>query len=350
MSTSQTFQELNPKYARAPRFYDRFANKLIRDPRDLAFIDLILKSSFLVLPLACFILLKKIHNPWFVFAYIPYLAFALGLFLGPFILMLHNTCHRPLFRKKYNYLNLYIPWILGPFFGETPETYFAHHVGMHHPENNLAHDLSSTLKYRRDSFLDFMRYFSRFFFLSFFELPTYFIRQRRYKLFVKSIVGEVTFYLMVALLCMWNWMGAVCVFVLPFLVARFMMMNGNWAQHAFVDPLDVENSYKNSITCVNSTYNRRCFNDGYHTVHHLKPTAHWLEMPQHFFHNREIYAQNDAIVFEKIDYFVIWIFLMLKKYDWLEKYFVDVSDKRRSSEEIIALLKSRTRSLLIASA
>ena len=46
-------------------------------------------------------------------------------------------------------LNLYIPWLLGPFFGETPETYFVHHVGMHHVEENLEDDLSSTMPYKR---------------------------------------------------------------------------------------------------------------------------------------------------------------------------------------------------------
>ena len=72
-------------------------------------------------------------------------------FLGPFVLMLHNTSHRSLFRKSWGWMNQYIPWVLGPFFGESPETYFAHHVGMHHPENNLEDDISSTLPYRRDS-------------------------------------------------------------------------------------------------------------------------------------------------------------------------------------------------------
>jgi len=342
MTEPQNFQELNPAYQRKARFYDSFMGKFIRDRRDLAFIDLIFKISFLVLPFSLLILIKKIHNPWFVLAYIPYLSIAMGVFFGPFVLMLHNTCHRPLFKKKYDYLNLVIPWVLGPFFGETPETFFAHHVGMHHPENNLEQDLSSTLKYRRDSFIDFVRYFGRFFFLGVFDLTNYFVQRRRYKLCVKLVVGELGFYIAIALLCLWNWMGVVCVFVVPFLIVRFMMLNGNWAQHAFVSSNDKENSYKNSITCVNSTYNRRCFNDGYHIAHHLKPTAHWSEMPQHFFDNLNIYAENDAIIFEKIDYFVIWIFLMLKKYHWLEKYFVDLSEKKRSSEEIIQLMKSRT--------
>ncbi len=34
-------------------------------------------------------------------------------------------------------MNHVIPWLLGPFFGQTPNTYFAHHMGMHHREENL---------------------------------------------------------------------------------------------------------------------------------------------------------------------------------------------------------------------
>jgi len=52
--------------------------------------------------------------------------------------------------------------VIGPFFGETPESYFAHHLGMHHAEDNMPSDLSSTMKYQRDSFGDFMKYYSDF--------------------------------------------------------------------------------------------------------------------------------------------------------------------------------------------
>ena len=62
--------------------------------------------------------------------------------------LLHRHCN-------FGWANYYIPWVLGPFFGESPETYFAHHVGMHHAENNLEDDISTTLPYVRDSAVDF---------------------------------------------------------------------------------------------------------------------------------------------------------------------------------------------------
>jgi fatty acid desaturase len=220
---------------------------------------------------------------------------------------------------------------------------------MHHPENNMEEDLSSTLRYRRDRWTDFLKYFSRFLFLSCFHLPIYFLKRRRHKMASRMVLGEISFYGVVALLFFLNWKGALFIFALPVLFTRFMMMNGNWAQHAFVDPAAPEDNYKNSITCINSIYNQRCFNDGYHIIHHLKPNCHWTEMPQHLKDHLEVYARKDPVIFEKIDYFVIWIFLMLKRYDWLAKYFVDLGKVKRSPEEIAAFLKSRTLPVLIPS-
>jgi fatty acid desaturase len=272
-------------------------------------------------------------------------ALHLGLvvyFLGPFVLMLHNTSHRKLFKRPWTWANHYIPWVLGPFFGESPETYFAHHVGMHHAENNLAEDISTTLPYVRDSAVDFARYFFRFFFVGIIELSTYFVRKRRRSLLVRTLVGESVFLLGAAALFSVNWRATLVVFVVPFCVVRFAMMAGNWAQHAFVDRADPGNPYKNSITCVNATYNRRCFNDGYHIGHHVKATRHWTEMPEDFQNNLPTYAAEGAIVFSGLDFFVVWMMLMLKRYDWLAERVVPL-DEPKPRDQIAALLRERTR-------
>jgi hypothetical protein len=133
------------------------------------------------------------------------------------------------------------------------------------------------------------------------------------------------------------------VFVATLLVTRTAMMSGNWAQHAFVDARDPNNCYLNSITCINSGYNRRCFNDGYHISHHWKASRHWSEHPQELLDNLEAYAANDAIIFEGLDFFLVWLNLMLKRYGTLADHYVAIDDRNRSREEIIALLKERTK-------
>ncbi len=257
--------------------------------------------------------------------------------------MLHNTSHRKLFKRQYEFLNNYIPSVLGPFFGESPETYFAHHVGMHHPENNLRDDLSSTLDFQRDSFIDFMRYFLRFFFAGIVELSQYFKKRKRFSLMRKLLLGEGAWYVITALACVVNWRAAVVVLIVPLCLSRFMMMAGNWGQHAFLDLKNPENNYRNSITCINSGYNKKCFNDGYHIGHHLKATRHWTEMPVEFQENLATYAKEEAIVFEKIDFFIVWAFLMLKRYNWLAHFAVQLGEQKRTQQEWVALFRERTK-------
>jgi hypothetical protein len=136
--------------------------------------------------------------------------------------------------------------------------------------------------------------------------------------------------------------ATIVVFMGPFVVVRFAMMAGNWAQHAFIDQASPENNYRNSITCINAVYNRRCFNDGYHISHHLKATRHWTEHPKEFTDNLSKYVAERALVFEGIDFFGVWFCLMLKRYDWLAKRVVQLGDEPVSTEEAIATMRTRT--------
>jgi fatty acid desaturase len=317
---------------------ERVALRFIHDRRDLPFLPLMAIQSATVVTSGVVLFLPGAFRWWLAGAHLALVVY----FLGPFVLMLHNTSHRKLFKRPWGWMNQYIPWVLGPFFGESPETYFAHHVGMHHPENNLEDDLSSTMPYVRDSFVGFMRYFLRFFFFAILEISRYFVRKRRFTLMVRCIGGELLFCGGVLALLLVTWRAALVVFVAPYVITRFAMMAGNWGQHAFIDESAPGNNYRNSITCINSSYNRRCFNDGYHIGHHIKSTRHWTEMPEDFSRNLNNYDKEGAIVFTGIDFFGVWLCLMLKRYDWLAARVVQLGDIRRSRDEVIALLRSRT--------
>jgi fatty acid desaturase len=321
-----------------PSLSERAALRFIRDQRDLPFLRLIGLLTVTVVATGAVLFVPGAFRWWLAALHLALVVY----FMGPFVLMLHNTSHRALFKHGWGWLNNVIPWLLGPFFGESPETYFAHHVGMHHLENNLAGDLSTTMPFKRDSFVDFLRYFLRFFFFGLIELSLYFGRKKRRSLMVRCIVGELSFFALCAVLWTVNARATLAVFVLPFVVVRFAMMAGNWGQHAFVDQATPENNYRNSITCINATYNRRCFNDGYHISHHLKATRHWTEHPREFTDNLATYARERAIVFEGIDFFGVWLCLMLKRYDWLARRLVPLGETPLSTEEAVAMMRSRT--------
>ena len=84
-----------------------------------------------------------------------------------------------------------------------------------------------------------------------------------------------------------------------------MMMAGNWGQHAFLNTARKNDGLSNSITCINSGYNERCFNDGYHIGHHLKANRHWTEMPADFLATGTSTRAEGAIVFERLDFFLV---------------------------------------------
>ena len=340
MSSELILTDPTAKTATPARWYERWALRLINDPRDLPFFRLSFTASAVLMPSAVYLFWPGNFRWWLGAIYFAINFFA---FFDRFILMLHNTSHRPLFKRRYKRLNRYIPWVLAPLFGQTPDTYYAHHMGMHHPENNLEDDLSSTMRYQRDSFLHWLVYFLRFFFLIPIEIGRYFAKRQRFKLMRRMYLGEVSWWVMIAVLLSVNWQATLAVFLAPFTAARVLMMAGNWAQHAFIDAEHPEDPYVNSITCINSRYNRRCFNDGYHIGHHIRANRHWTDMPADLLKNRDEYAKRDAVVFEGIDYFMIWLYLMLKRYDWLARRFVQLGSERRDEQQIIALLKRRTK-------
>lgn len=329
-------------YKEKYNFIGRFFKPLLNDERDLPFIYLALKITFIIIPAAiALFIIPDLHWAW----YLGYLLILLILFLGPYVLMLHNVSHRKLFKKKYDYLNKYIPWVLGIFFGQTPETYFYHHVTMHHPENNEPDDLSTTMIYKRDEIRGFLVYLSSFYLTGVLNLVIYFKNKHKNKYALRVMLGEIFFILLSILLCFYNFKATIAIFILPLIFIRFAMMAGNWAQHAFIDSEQPADIYSNSITCINSIYNRKCFNDGYHIGHHLRPYMHWTEMPGNFKENINLYIKNNAIVFTGLDYFQIWFLLMIKNYRKLAANFVDLSETR-TREEIVNFLKTRTRKCL----
>jgi fatty acid desaturase len=315
-----------------------WATRLLNDPRDAVFVDLMIQcAAVAALGVGLF----------FTGRYLWYLAPLYWLLgglwvLDRFILMLHCTSHRPLFRPAFRRLNLIIPWLLGPFFGQTPDSYFVHHLGMHHREGNGRDDASSTMKYRRDRFDHWLRYLCRFQVIGLIDLFRYLRGLRSRKLIVKLVRGEGIFWLSMIALSFVNAPATLAVFVLPVVLVRLLMMIGNWGQHAFVSPADSSNPYRNSITCINTRYNRRCFNDGYHIHHHVDARCHWTEYPAELEANLERYGAEDAVVFQGIDFFGVWLCLMLRRWEVLARAFVHLpTAPRRTDAEVVALLKER---------
>lgn len=337
----------DPVYVKPEKFtaIERFYLRFIRDERDLPFAKLTVRITLTMLPLAILLYLPFVDGwLWWAVAF-GYQWLNNVTYKGPFGLMLHCTSHRMLFKKEHGWLNNYLPWVIAPFFGHSPDTYYTHHIGMHHAEGNSFEDESSTMPFQRDSLRDFGKYYGTFLLSGIYHLAQYFHRKKRSRLLVRSVRGEVLFFVFCAALCFVNFKATMCVFIIPFFLYRLVAMMGNWAQHAFVDPADPLNDYKNSITCINTKYNHKCWNDGYHISHHLKQAMHYTEHPKFFLQTLPEYEANDAIVFDGIHFLHVYFWLMRKRYDLLAKNFVNLGDRFGSDEEVIAFLKARTKKI-----
>ncbi|MBD2700947.1 fatty acid desaturase [Spirosoma sp. BT702] len=332
-----------------PRTYNRFDKfflQYIKDERDLPFIYLTLRITFILIPLSVLLFMPFVTGWLWWTVVVVHFGFSNFHFKGPFGLMLHCTSHRQFFKSEYDWMNKYLPWIVAPFFGHTPETYYSHHIGMHHPENNLEDDDSSTMAFQRDSFQSFLAYFGRFFVVGVRNLLNYLRRKNRPKLATRALIGEIVFGIIAMGLLYVNWAATVLVFLFPLLIFRLITMLGNWTQHSFVDFEDPGNAYKNSITCINVKYNKKCWNDGYHISHHIRPAMHWTEHPGFFLKTIDKYAQNQAVVFDGLDFLQIFFLLMRKRYDTLAKYMVNINGAFADENEAIALLRRRTQRIM----
>lgn len=341
----------DPVYVPKEKFswYDRLWLRVMNDKRDLPFIYLLTTIHLTVVPVAIILFTPLLTGVWWWLAAIPYFYVSQLYFKGRFGLMFHCICHRKCFKQPYQRLHDYITWIVCPLFGHAPEGYFSHHLGMHHIENNLEDDTSSTMAYQRDSLRDFLAYFFKFLFVGVKNTILYLYYRKRKKLYMRLTAGEYIYLAFCIAMCFVNLKATLVVFIIPLLFARLVMMLGNWTQHSFVDGNDPGNLYTSSINCINTKYNHVCWNDGYHIIHHLRPGMHYTQMPAEFLKRKDEFAKNKAIVFDGIHYLHIFTYLLTKRYDKLADNLVNINNMFASREEAISLMKERTKKIVAVS-
>ncbi|KAK2757340.1 hypothetical protein FQN54_004854 [Arachnomyces sp. PD_36] len=319
--------------------YTKWAQGIVRRPTDVVFLTHII-IYLLTLPPSVALLFYRFSwiHAFFHFCMVAY-------YTGPFTLMLHNHIHNDgVLKKKYAWFDKSFPYIIEPFLGHTIDSYFYHHVKHHHAEGNGPDDLSSTIRYQRDEINQFLHYLFRFLLFVWLELPLYFVRKRRINLAIRAFVSEVSCYTIIYFLYQMNPRATFVTLMYPLLQTRVAMMVGNWGQHAFVDDVEPDSNFRSSITVIDVASNRHCFNDGYHTSHHLNPLRHWRDHPLSLIHQKSQYANEGALVFQNIDYFLITLNLMRKNYKLLAERLVPMGEQvGMSNEQLQDLLRSKTR-------
>ncbi|MGB3493549.1 MAG: fatty acid desaturase [Elainellaceae cyanobacterium] len=271
-----------------------------------------------------------------------YVIFNLLIYARSFILALHYSTHTPIFNRKWQFLKHINTSILCNFFGMPLWTYYAHHIAMHHCENNmLPHDVSSTMPYQRSSKLEHLKYMLRYVFLIWIELPYHLVKQNRAKVAIRSAVGSLAFFATVFCLYQVKPVATLFVFVLPTIILSFALMEGNWKQHIFVDPDDPNNNYKSTFACINTPKNSLNFNDGYHVEHHENPAMPWHRLPTYFQKQISNYAKHDGFIFTDIGSGQVGTLVLNGQLEQLADHYVNVGQKERTKEELVAEFKRR---------
>jgi len=319
--------------------YVSWASRIVRTPADTVFLTLILFICVTIVPSA---LLLSYHYTW------PHaiLHHLLVLYCaGPFTLLMHNHIHNNgILARQYAGVDWVFPYLLGPLMGHTWDSYYWHHVKHHHVENNGPEDLSSTIRYQRDSPVDFLKYLGIFLALTWIELPRYFLRTGKYASASKAAGAEWASLVLICSAVLVYGKPAVSIFLLPLIQLRVALMVGNWGQHCLVDDVEPTSDFRSSITLIDVPSNRFCFNDGYHTSHHLNPRRHWRQHPASFLKAKAQYQNEGALTFRNIDYLMMTIRVLSKDYDRLARCLVPMGDQiKLTHQEKMNLLRRKTR-------
>lgn len=325
---------------RLHRVSDALFSEWLLDKRDVALTRAATDVFVLLLPLT---VLLYVVPTWTLAVLGPaYVAALFVKFGAPIILGLHTVTHRPLFDKKHRALDRVWTHIIPLFVGMTPFAYFPHHRMMHHNENCSEDDLSGTAEYQRDNIWHWLHYWARFAFLGYYHLTSWMVRRGHRAMALRAMAFEAATFAVVAMGLYFAFWPTMFAFGFPYLLLRVFLMAGNWCEHAFVDVDDPTNSYRNSVILMNTPYNHRAFNSGYHLLHHVLPGMHWANNPKALRKHLPKLIEQESIVFDGVrSNQQVWVKLMTGDYGFLADRLVDLGGRRSTREEKIAFLKSR---------
>ena len=321
---------------------DRVGQRVLRDPRDLPALRLMVSLTLTVVPIFAIQIVLRTPRLLLVIAF--YLSLY-GLKFQRFVRMFsasHLEAHRRsgFFSEKYNRVfGRYLEFFLGYFYGNLPELGRTAHVCLHHKENAGFDDTRNTMAYDRTNRLDFLRYLSGNIWTVLGLAPyTYFKARGDEKNRRRMLRGMACYYSYVTALFIYNWRIGVLYALVPVLCMNFINAITAWVQHAFCDPEHPDDYFANTVTVTDEV---NFMNEGFHLCHHHRSSLHWTEMPLHFERLRDRMKQAGSLVFRDLDFFGLFLELtILRRMDVLAEKLVPWEPMNR--DQRLALLAKRT--------
>lgn len=255
--------------------------------------------------------------------------------------LIHKEGHeaKGMFKEPFGILNNFFGRFLSFFYGHVPEGYPMGHMRIHHKHDNAPEDVTSTVYFNRSQAARFMIYLVEFmFYWTGISVAHYHFKKGKMKEFRKMALGMLAYYGMITAVMIYSPFFGFAYMLLPLLSSIIFLAAINYTWHAWTDPSEPKNIYKNSITVLNGHYN--VYNEDYHVEHHKRPQTHWEEYPINYEKHREEYASNRAIIFDNTQAFEIFFWLLFGAYDKMADHMVDLNGDM-TTEDKIALLKQR---------
>lgn len=306
------------------------------DYRTLAFIV----ANFLLCYGGFYLYATKSLN-WAFYAPIMILC---GCFCFFNAVIVHNTIHSPIFRKKS--WNKSFQFVLSLSYGYSVSAFVPGHNFSHHKETQTLKDTMRTYRARFSwNFLNQLLFF-------FMVTPEIMSTERKWiakmskekPLWVRQWFWEILLVHAVKIGMLFiDWQAALFFIWLPHVYGTWGIVGTNLWQH---DGTDQSHEFNHSRTFTNKFLNFVAFNNGYHGAHHDKPGLHWSLLPAYHKENIQPYLhpnlnRNSLFMYlwevniypgKRLDYLGNPVVLppKQKSVDWIDD--LDVKNKKHAED------------------
>jgi len=189
----------------------------------------------------------------------------------------HNIIHCPAFEGKLS--NKILQCALSCTYGHPVSNYVPGHNLSHHQNTQSTRDVMRTSKLRfKWHFLNGICFFPIIGLGMLGNDTKYFESQKenRRPIYKQMQLEKCVLWTMYTCLIVLNWKKAIVLAFIPHLFAKFCIITLNMLQH---DGCDQSSEFNHSRNFVSPLLNFFCYNNGYHTIHHMHPGWHWKDLP-----------------------------------------------------------------------
>ncbi|MCH2110144.1 MAG: fatty acid desaturase [Polyangiaceae bacterium] len=226
----------------------------------------------------------------------------------------HNTIHAPVFHSKT--MNRVFQVVLSLTYGSPVSAFVPGHNLSHHKHTQTQRDVMRTSKVRSDRNIFNLFAFAPKVAIAIMKNDQAYVKTMRkvHKSWFRQYVLEsVTVFGTTIALFVIDWKKALFYWLIPHLYAAWGIITINYFQH---DGCDAEHPYNHSRNFVSPLLNWFAFNNGYHTMHHMRASLHWSLLPAA--HAAEVKPHIDPVLDQKslIVFFVKNFLLPGKRRDY----------------------------------